>query len=81
MRLAGRTLAFALLVLVDLYGTLEVLTLWFVHRKIYANLGDTAAFWIAFALVIVVYVLLVRYTIRFGRRLRASFASRFARPS
>ena len=56
-----------LLVLVDLYSTLEVLTLWFVHRKTYANWGDTAAFWIAFAFVIVVYVLLVRYTIRLTR--------------
>lgn len=52
MPLIGLTLGFALLVLVDLYGTLEILTLAFIHRHTYATQGDTAAFWLAYLLVI-----------------------------
>lgn len=79
MRLVKLTVGFVFLVLADIFGTLEVLKLAFVHR--HTTFADSVAFWLAYLLVIVVYVFLLRLTIRTGRRLRTTFASRFARPS
>jgi hypothetical protein len=81
VRLVKLTVGFVSLVLADIFGTLEVLKLAFVHRHTYATFADSVAFWLAYLLVIVVYVFLLRLTIRTGRRLRTTFASRFARPS
>jgi hypothetical protein len=76
VRLARLTTWFTVLVLVDLFGTLEVLSLALVHRHTYAEPGDTALFWLVYLTVILVYVFVIRYTVRIGRRLRTGFAGR-----
>jgi heme exporter protein D len=67
--------AFIVLLAADIWTALTV------FNAVFNSGGHGGVFWTSVGIIAVILIVLCRFTWRVGKRLRATFASRFARPS